>query len=523
MIFFILYQSTSFEPFDYRDENQEVLIGCSSELSGEVVIPRTVKEIYSEGEYNYAFKNCRETITSIKFEEDNKIISINNYSFYETKIESADLSNCNHLTLLNGTVFRDCRRLKSVLLPPNISSIGSFCFYFNALTSVDLPDSVETIYEYAFRYSGLTTINISKNSNLKKIYYGCFDNAKFTTFFIPKSLDEISSDAFSYCFCLENISVDPENKCYKSDSKNVFTGTDNSTLFRVASSYSGEYIVPSYVTKISNWCFFKANISSIQLHNNITCIGDNAFNYCSLLSYIELPMNITCIGALTFYFCTSLSSIAIPDNVIYIDVLAFSYCSLKNITIPEKVTHIFGGAFCDCRSLSNIIIPKNVIYIGDGVFSRCTSLTNITFLNNINTITFKRNAFEHIQNPMNIYIPGKFIISILINLEEDDEEDFNEEDYFSVFPNGSNLYITSQTVLSNSSRALFGEKRFHVHFDNTIKLSDQTTIDVLQYISIENISIALLAPKTLHNNIWYPSKLFHLMNLFISISKRAVS
>ena len=72
--------------------------------------------------------NCKYGITSIKFEEDSEIISISNYSFYWTKIKSADLSNCNHLTLLNESVFYKSYGLKSIKLPQNILSIGENAF-----------------------------------------------------------------------------------------------------------------------------------------------------------------------------------------------------------------------------------------------------------------------------------------------------------------------------------------------------------------------------------------------------------
>ncbi|EAY22981.1 surface antigen BspA-like [Trichomonas vaginalis G3] len=485
MIFFILHQITSFEPFGYRDESEEVIINCSSELSGEVVIPRTVKEIYSKSEYDYAFKNCYWKITSIKFEEDSEIISISNYSFYWTKIKSADLSNCNHLTLLNESVFYKSYGLKSIKLPQNILSIGGKCFYINlALSSIDLPDSVEIIYEGAFSGSGLTTINISKNSKLKKLDSGCFFGTNLIKIFIPKSLNEISSEVFNRCKYLENITVDPENEYYKSDSKSLFTGTDNSTLFKVVESYSeSEYIVPNYVTNISDWCFFNANISSIQLHNNISWIGSSTFSYCTNLTFITIPESVTSIGYSTFYSCTSLTYITIPEGVTYIGEAAFVGCtSLTNITIPESVTYIGDGAFYHCSSLTNIIISgNNIEYIGDG-------------------------AFNSNENPINFFIPRKFIL---------DESSIHTNSY----PFGSNLYITSQTVLTNSSKVFFGEKSVHVHFDNTIKLSDQTTIDVLQYISIENISIPLYIPKTIHNNVCYESKFFHLTNLFININK----
>ena len=48
------------------------------------------------------------------------------------------------------------------------------------------------------------------------------------------------------------------------------------------------------------------------------------------------------------------------------------YTSLTNITIPNSVTSIGGGAFYQCSSLTNITIPNSDTSIGGGAFWKCT-------------------------------------------------------------------------------------------------------------------------------------------------------
>ena len=124
MLCILTYQCLSIGHLIYRDESNTVVVGCSADFSGEILIPQNVTKIYSDDSNNYAFKNCKDSITSLKFEENSEIVSIGYRSFYDTNLESANLSACKKLTLLNSSVFYYCYYLKSVILPPNISSIG---------------------------------------------------------------------------------------------------------------------------------------------------------------------------------------------------------------------------------------------------------------------------------------------------------------------------------------------------------------------------------------------------------------
>ena len=60
----------------------------------------------------------------------------------------------------------------------------------------------------------------------------------------------------------------------------------------------------------------------------VTCIGDNAFCYCTGLTSITLPEGCTTIGYYAFSGCTNLTSITLPDRC-SIGEGAFKGCQFK--------------------------------------------------------------------------------------------------------------------------------------------------------------------------------------------------
>ena len=51
---------------------------------------------------------------------------------------------------------------------------------------------------------------------------------------------------------------------------------------------------------------------------------------------------------------------------------------LNRITMPDSVTEIGEGAFCNCALLDEIVIPDSVTKIDDCAFRGCTSLDSVT-------------------------------------------------------------------------------------------------------------------------------------------------
>ena len=50
--------------------------------------------------------------------------------------------------------------------------------------------------------------------------------------------------------------------------------------------------------------------------------------------------------------------------------------NITKVTLPNSITHIYGGAFKDCTKLSGINIPDNVTYIGAGAFENTAIYNN---------------------------------------------------------------------------------------------------------------------------------------------------
>ena len=180
-----------------------------------------------------------------------------------------------------------------------------------------------------------------------------------------------------------------------SDGKLYISGEGNINDFE-QSYYNSSYDTP--------WYFYRENINTVKISNDITRIGDYAFCDCANITSITIQNSVTSIGYAVFANCESLKSITIPDSVTRIGEFTFSGCeSLKSITIPNGVTSIGGSVFEDCTSLTSITIPNSVTSIGNFTFYGCTSLTSITIPNSVTSID--SSAFKDCRSLTSIKIP----------------------------------------------------------------------------------------------------------------------
>ena len=127
-------------------------------------------------------------------------------------------------------------------------------------------------------------------------------------------------------------------------------------------------------------------IEDVEFINcNFKYFLDNAFNNCSSLTTINLPDSLTSIGQSTFNNCSSLTTINFPDSLTSIEYIAFQNCSsLTTINFPDSLTSIENSAFQSCISLNTINLPNSLVLIHYNAFFDCKSLKEVTLGDNFN-------------------------------------------------------------------------------------------------------------------------------------------
>ena len=176
--------------------------------------------------------------------------------------------------------------VSSVELPNSIDTIRSRAFSECVhLTSIDIPNSVKYIGDAAFGGSGLATVDI-RNSTCT------FDNNVFcatclTSIEIPVSMEKIPFGMFSMCFSL----------------------------------------------------------TSVTLHDHITCIGDGAFESTGLTSF-EIPASVKYMGVNPLDNCSSLTTLICHP-----------------ITPPEKDPegHYYEDYFMLSNAIERILVPAQSV------------------------------------------------------------------------------------------------------------------------------------------------------------------
>ena len=211
-----------------------------------------------------------------------------------------------------------------------------------------------------------------------------------------------------------DIETDYTSSNYRTETSSpYYVLTNNSTL----RNKGVKLIIPSNVTKIGNYAFYKyTKLKNVEINDGVTKIGGWAFQNCTSLTGIQIPNSVTIVGIGAFDGCTSLTgttydnavylgndnnpylvlykaidttitSCEINENTKIICYSAFENCtSLISINIPDGVTNISGSAFENCTSLTSINIPDSVTSIGGSAFYNCTGLTSIEIPDSVTSI-----------------------------------------------------------------------------------------------------------------------------------------
>jgi len=275
------------------------------------------------------------------------------------------LSNSNKDNEIPSFIFQYNKKLKRIILPESLISIGYMAFDNTNIDSIVIPAGVKYIRNYAFK-------NCSNLSYIK-----IHENAKFLIF----------SEAFKNCTSLEEIVNSHnimiiESKAFENcHSLRSFTLYDN-------------------ISKIDDNIFKNCkSLQSIIIPESVKSIGACAFSGCSELTTINIPKHLSEIKYTSLYArfttiadsCKKLTSFSVAKgNPAFSDINGILYNKDKTIlircpegikgevVIPASVVEIAQSAF-ENSNIQRVKFGKNVQIIGKNAFRNCTSLTAVEF------------------------------------------------------------------------------------------------------------------------------------------------
>ena len=411
------------------------------------VLPATLQENWDNGIKGY-YVGIKDIITENDFQYaklSNNNIALIKYTGSETILDLTTINLNGTISQIGGYAFYNSP-VKKIILPNTINSIERYAFAYSKIEEINIPSSVTFIGNNAFIKSNISKITFESNSNLERIEQYAFaftSNLKVIT--LPKSLVSVGSYMF-YESGLESINFE-------------------------------EGIL---LTNISKHMFSSSKITDIVIPNSVNYIDDSAFRDCTSLTNVVLSdADNLQIHANAFYN-TSLTTINIPNNVTYIG--EYSLVGLRNLKAYNVSNDnlyykdIDGVLFSkDGKKLiaypankeGSYIINKDVETIGFGAFEN-SSLSNVTFEDNINLLTIGYRAFYDSKKLKEITIPNS-VVSIdyyaFANCESLESVLFEKENkltgiYEGAFYNCSKLsnIIIPDSIIEISDFAFYGCK-----------------------------------------------------------------
>lgn len=287
----------------------------------------------------------------------------------------------NSLKEIDADAFCFCSSIQSIRIPKNVCSIheGNVfrgCYKLNTI----VVDAANLFYDSRSGCNGIVRKSDSSliaTCGMTKICEGiqalgdnCFCGTIIPSVTFPKSVVDISYEAFRHCYGIDALDVEKGNSSYMSpQGSNAILTKDGKTLVLGCRNT----IIPACVKEIGEYAFCgRYNSPMLRFHDGLRTIRGSAFINCNM-SGIFIPDSITFIGPNAFEGCQYLTVVKVSSSSLEsIQPGTFSGCgNLSIVQLPEGLKTIGKHAFRDCVSLKNIYIPSSVVSVGEEAFLNC--------------------------------------------------------------------------------------------------------------------------------------------------------
>lgn len=313
----------------------------------------------------------------------------------------------------------------------------------NSLAEVDETLGYALVDADSIRYNNVTyQFEFKDYIGLNYVYYA---------YTIPNT-DATDNSAFTYVNHGDSIEI---------------TGFDNSVSDVVISSE----IEGLPVTAISVGAFYLSTITSIEVPDSVTSIGEMAFLGCTSLKSVKLSTGVAKIDKNAFGSCSALQEIQVAkDNPNFSSLNGVLYSKKQDTLviypaaktdaayiIPSGVTSVAMYAFSENPYLETLTIPNSLIKVGDSAFYNCKNLRAVSY-----------NGTEEEWNQITIGLLNEKLTGANIQYQERIIGDVNADGAFTV----SDVVLLQKWLLSVPDTQLADWKAADFNGDQTLNVFD---------------------------------------------------
>lgn len=313
----------------------------------------------------------------------------------------------------------------------------------NSLAEVDETLGYALVDADSIRYNNVTyQFEFKDYIGLNYVYYA---------YTIPNT-DATDSSAFTYVNHGDSIEI---------------TGFNNSV---------SDVVIPSEieglpVTAISVGAFYLSTITSIEVPDSVTSIGEMAFLGCTSLKSVKLSTGVAKIDKNAFGSCSALQEIQVAkDNPNFSSLNGVLYSKKQDTlviypaaktdaayTIPSGVTSVAMYAFSENPYLETLTIPNSLIKVGDSAFYNCKNLRAVSY-----------NGTEEEWNQITIGLLNEKLTGATIQYQERIIGDVNADGAFTI----SDVVLLQKWLLSVPDTQLADWKAADFNGDQNLNVFD---------------------------------------------------
>ncbi len=362
------FSSSNYRTYNFTAEKAFKVIGENAfkdnyDYDVEAILKLGVEEIQAS-----AFENCY--LRNIDLGAGTKIIGVN--------------------------AFKNNYAMDDINLPEGLISIGDNAFENTYAETIVIPSTVVSIGAGAFkstdRYNDSTIASITfSGNNLLSVGDNAFEKLPLiTSLELPTSVQTIGSGILKNSMAVQKLTIPYVSRVY--------------TVFGSSMPEALTDVTFTNATKVDDLAFVfnsVANITTINLNNEVTSIGTNAFP--SSVTTLNIPTSLKVIKDRAFIGCTLLENIVLPDSLESIGEYAFK--DLTNIfdvvKIGKNVTYIGNGAFAGVDFSGIELHAENTTFTSNGKYltdeANKRVLVGSSDLNVTNYVDFDHNCFNGVE------------------------------------------------------------------------------------------------------------------------------